>query len=301
VSKTRSPGNFNYPGFEQFGVKILEEERRAAGVVTNSFYELEPLYHEAYQKKIGKKVWSIGPMFLCNTDMSAMAVRGDKPSVDEKHCLQWLDSMKPGSVLYVSFGSMPCTVLSQIKEIALGLEASRNPFIWVIKPDDKACSSEIDKFMAAYRFDERIRGRGFVIQGWAPQATILTHPSVGGFMTHCGWNSTVEGISSGVPMITWPHCAEQFLNEKLILDSLKIGVSLGVQSIAKRMEAREISVVKQGQIEKAVLKLMGAGTDAEERRMRAQELKQKATQAINGGSSYNNARGLIEYVMRRKI
>ncbi|TVU17243.1 hypothetical protein EJB05_33262, partial [Eragrostis curvula] len=297
ASKAKSPGNFNFPGFEQFGEKILEEERRADGVVTNSFYELEPLYHEAYQEKIGKKVWSLGPMFLCNTDMNAMAARGNKSSVDEKHCVRWLDSMKPGSVLYVSFGSMARTVLSQIEEIALGLESSKSPFLWVIKSDDKA--SDIDKMMAE-GFEERIRGRGFIIRGWAPQAMILSHPSVGGFMTHCGWNSIIEGISSGVPLITWPHCAEQFLNEKLILDTLKIGVSVGVHSITTRtMEAREVSIVKRDQIENAVLNLMGKEIDAEERRMRARELSQKATQAVNGGSSYKNVKDLIEYVMTR--
>ncbi|KAK3140589.1 hypothetical protein QOZ80_5AG0402970 [Eleusine coracana subsp. coracana] len=269
VSKARSPGNFNHRGFEQFGEKILKEERRADGVVTNSFYEQEPLYHEAYQKKID----------------------------DEKHCLQWLDSMKSGSVLYVSFGSMARTVLSQIEEIAYGLEASMSPFLWVIKSEDK--HADIDKLMAE-GFEDRIRGRGLIVQGWAPQAMILSHPSLGGFMTHCGWNSTVEGISSGLPMLTWPHCAEQFLNEKLILDTLKTGVSVGVQSITTRtMKAHEVYIVKRDQIERPVLKLMGEEIDAEERRMRAVELKQKATQAINEGSSYNNVQDLVEYVMTR--
>lgn len=183
TSKARSPGNFNSPGFEQFSEKILEEERGADGVVTNSFYELEPLYHEAYQKKIGKKVWFLGPMFLCNTEMSAIEIRGDKATVDQKHCLKWLESMKPGSVLYVSFGSMARTVFSQLKEIALGLEASRRPFLWVIKSDDKA--SDTEKLLSE-GFEERIRDRGFIIRGWAQQAMILSHPSLGGFMTHCG-------------------------------------------------------------------------------------------------------------------
>ena len=196
TSKARSPGNFNSPGFEQFSEKILEEERGADGVVTNSFYELEPLYHEAYQKKIGKKVWFLGPMFLCNTEMSAIEIRGDKATVDQKHCLKWLESMKPGSVLYVSFGSIARTVFSQLKEIALGLEASRRPFLWVIKSDDKA--SDTEKLLSE-GFEERIRDRGFIIRGWAQQAMILSHPSLGGFMTHCGWNSTVEAVSNGFP------------------------------------------------------------------------------------------------------
>ena len=102
-------------------------------------------------------------------------------------------------------------------------------------------------------------------------------------------------------MITWPHCEEQFLNEKLIVDILRIGVPVGVQNITSRtMEAHEVSIVKRDHIEKAVLKLMGEDIDAKERRMRAMELKQKARQAIDGGSSYSNVQQLIEYVTTRK-
>uniref|UniRef100_A0A0D9WDE2 Glycosyltransferase n=1 Tax=Leersia perrieri TaxID=77586 RepID=A0A0D9WDE2_9ORYZ len=297
VSKAKSPGNFNSPGFEKFSEKILDEEQRAEGVVTNSFYELEPLYVDAYQKRIGKRVWTIGPMFLCNTDTSTIADRGAKASVNEKHCMEWLDSMQRGSVLYVSFGSMARTVVSQLEEIALGLEASKRPFLWVIKYDDRP--SEVDKVLPE-GFEERTRGRGLIIQGWAPQALILSHPSVGGFVTHCGWNSTIEGISAGLPMITWPHCAEQFLNEELILNVLKVGLAMGVQSITNRtMKPHEISIVKRDHIERAVVELMGEETGANERRIRARELKEKARKAIDGGSSYSNIRQLIEYIMNR--
>lgn len=295
VSKARSPGNFNSPGFEKFRAKILDEERRADSVVTNSFYELEPLYVDSYQKRIGKRVWTIGPMFLCNSDRSTIADRGAKASVNQQHCMEWLDSMKRGSVLYVSFGSMARTVVSQLEEIALGLEASKRPFLWVIKSDNKP--SETDKLFLPEGFEERTRGRGLIIQGWAPQALIISHPSVGGFVTHCGWNSTIEGVSAGLPMITWPHCAEQFLNEELIVNVLKVGLAVGVQSITNRtMKPHEVSIVKRDQIERAVVELMGKETDAEERRTRAKELKEKARKAIDEGSSYNNVRQLIEYI-----
>lgn len=169
----------------------------------------------------------------------------------------------------------------------------------MIKSDDKDLG--IKKLMDE-GFEERIRDRGLIIRGWAPQAMILSHPSLGGFMTHCGWNSTIEGISCGIPMITWPHCAEQFLNEKLIVDILKVGVPVGVQNItARTMQAHEVSIVKRCKIEQAVLKLMSEDTDAEERRMRAGELKKKARETIDGGSSHNNARHLIEYVMAKEM
>ncbi|XP_006655051.1 UDP-glycosyltransferase 73C3-like [Oryza brachyantha] len=297
VSKARSPGNFNSPGFEKFSEKILDEERRADSVITNSFYELEPLYVDAYQKRIGKRVWTIGPMFLCNADRGTMTDRGAKASVNEKHCMEWLDSMQHGSVLYVSFGSMACTVASQVEEIALGLEASKRPFLWVIKSDDR--TTEIDELLPE-GFEGRTRCRGLIIQGWAPQAMILSHPSIGGFVTHCGWNSTIEGISAGLPMITWPHCAEQFLNEELIVNVLKVGLAVGVQSITNRtMKPHEISIVKREQIERAVVELMGEDAGAKERRTRAKELKEKARKAIDEGSSYSNIRQLIEYISIR--
>lgn len=206
--------------------------------------------------------------------------------------------MQNGSVLYVSFGSMVRTVFLQLEEIALGLEASKRPFLWVIKSDNMP--SETDKLFLPEGFEERTRGRGLIIQGWAPQALILSHPSVGGFVTHCGWNSKIEGVSAGLPMITWPHCAEQFLNEELIMNALKVGLAVGVQSITNRtMKAHEISVVKRDQIERAVVELMGDETGAEERRARAKELKEKARKAIDEGSSYNNVRQLIEYISSR--
>ena len=77
-----------------------------------------------------------------------------------------------------------------------------------------------------------MKGKGLIIRGWAPQVLILDHEAVGGFMTHCGWNSTIESIAAGVPMVTWPLYAEQFCNEKLVKDVLKIGVDVG----RKRMD-----------------------------------------------------------------
>ncbi|KAF2294685.1 hypothetical protein GH714_015531 [Hevea brasiliensis] len=78
-------------------------------------------------------------------------------------------------------------------------------------------------------FEERIEGKGLIIRGWAPQVLILEHEAVGGFVTHCGWNSTLEAISAGVPMVTWPVSAEQFYNEKLVTQVLGIGVAVGAQ------------------------------------------------------------------------
>lgn len=120
--------------------------------------------------------------------------------MDEEQCLKWLNSMKPNSVIYACFGSLCHLSISQLKEIGLGLEASNHPFVWIIRQSD--CSSETEEWLGKEKYEERLKGRGLVIRGWAPQVLILSHSAVGGFLTHCGWNSRVEGICGGVPMIS---------------------------------------------------------------------------------------------------
>eukprot|EP00268_Persea_americana_P049917 TRINITY_DN5392_c0_g1_i4.p2 TRINITY_DN5392_c0_g1~~TRINITY_DN5392_c0_g1_i4.p2 ORF type:complete len:164 (-),score=42.46 TRINITY_DN5392_c0_g1_i4:11-502(-) len=142
-------------------------------------------------------------------------------------------------------------------------------------------------------FEERMKGKGLIIRGWAPQVVILNHPAVGGFVTHCGWNSVLEGVSAGVPMVTWPMFAEQFYNEKLITRVLRTGVEVGTKVWARSKETRPM--MKREVIERAVAQLMGGGDDADERRRRARELGEKAKKAVeNGGSSYMDLDRLIE-------
>ncbi|KAK4343074.1 hypothetical protein RND71_038890 [Anisodus tanguticus] len=115
---------------------------------------------------------------------------------------------------------------SQMKELALGLESSKRPFIWAVKH----ISDEFGKWLNEDNFEERVQKQEILILGWAPQVLILSHPSVGGFLTHCGWNSTIEGISSGLLMITWPLFAEQFCNDRLIVNVLEIGAKAGTEN-----------------------------------------------------------------------
>lgn len=294
MTKAKSPVSVQRPGMEQFLEKRLREEQHADGVVVNSFYELESSYVDSYAKTTGKKIWTIGPMMLCNRNTNEMSDRGNKASIDEDDCLRWLELQKPCSVVYVSFGSLARTTLAQLAEIGLGLEASGRPFIWVIKAGDK---SSVVKEWLSNGFEERVNGRGLIIKGWAPQMMILSHPAVGGFLTHCGWNSTLESICTGVPMITWPHFAEQFLNEMLIVDILKIGVKIGVEDpnqwITHREDTNDNDVmVKRDDVAKAVSELMDGG---EEIRERARELAKKAREAMDeGGSSFNNLKELID-------
>ncbi|CAL4951929.1 unnamed protein product [Urochloa decumbens] len=292
LTKERCPGSFSVNGLEQIRKKINEEEIKSTGVVINSFRELEALYIESFEQITGKKVWTVGPMCLCNQDINAMAARGNKASMDEAQCLRWLDSMKPGSVTFVSFGSLACTAPQQLVELGLGLEASKKPFVWVIKAGDKF--PQVEEWLAE-GFEERVKDRGLIIRGWAPQVLILWHKAIGGFMTHCGWNSTIEGICAGVPMITWPHFAEQFVNERLVVDVLKTGVEIGVKAVTQwGQEQKEVTVTRDA-VEAAVSKLLDEGEAAEEMRMRAKEFGVKARKALQeGGSSYNNINLLIQ-------
>ncbi|KAG6793161.1 hypothetical protein POTOM_002352 [Populus tomentosa] len=142
--------------------------------------------------------------------------------------------------------------------------------------------------------------RGLIIRGRAPQLLILEHPAVGGFVTHCGWNSTLEGVSAGMPMVTWPITAEQFTNEKLITDVLKIGVKVGsMHWMSPRTESR-VSVGRD-KVEAAVKRLMGSGEEAAEMRRRAEKLGVKAKIAVEeGGSSCKNADALIQELKSRR-
>ncbi|THG03105.1 hypothetical protein TEA_002911 [Camellia sinensis var. sinensis] len=210
----------------------------------------------------------------------------------------WLDEQEPGSVVYACLGSFDRLTTPQLIELALGLEGSKRPFVWVIKGGRKA--GEIEKWVEENRFEERTKGRGLLIRGWAPQVLILWHRAVGAFLTHCGWNSTLEGMCAGVPMLTWPMFAEQFLNEKLVVQVLDIGISVGAQGVRPLFEEDKCKeLVEREAIKDAVEKVMGERIHGEERRKRARVLGDMAKKAIEeGGSSYLNTRLLIQDVMK---
>ncbi|GER36838.1 UDP-Glycosyltransferase superfamily protein [Striga asiatica] len=190
----------------------------ARGTLVNTFHELEPWYFENYRALVGN-LWCVGPVSLCNVGVDEKSTRGDRagygPGPD---CLAWLEAMGPRSVVYACFGSLCRIRAEQTKEIGLGLERS-------------GLSEEVERWLGEKGgFEERVRGRGLVVRGWAPQVLILSHPSVGAFLTHCGWNSTLEGVCAGVPMVTWPMFAEQFYNEKFVVGVLGVGVRVGVET-----------------------------------------------------------------------
>ncbi|PKA64548.1 UDP-glycosyltransferase 73C4 [Apostasia shenzhenica] len=304
ISKDQCPKSIGGTVMVDFRDKMMAAEALADGVVINSFDELEPEYVAAFGKATGKTVMTIGPMLLCNEEDAAKTGRGNQSAIDEERCLSWLDGRRPGSVVYVSFGSLAKTPPEQVMEIGLGLEASNQAFVWVIKAGER--SPEVEEWIERERFEERTKERGLLIRGWAPQRLILGHPAVGGFVTHCGWNSTLEGVTAGVPMATWPHFAEQFLNERLVVEILKIGVSVGVKKATMfvkdgRKDGAEPAAVRREEVERAVRRLMEEDGEGKEVRERARVMGEKARKAMKeGGSSHLNLNRLVRFARERE-
>ncbi|CAK8542045.1 unnamed protein product [Lathyrus sativus] len=266
---------------------VFKSEEISYGTLHNSFHELESDYEKLSQTTMGIKSWSVGPV-------SAWANKDDERKTigKETELLNWLNSHQNESVLYVSFGSLTRLFHAQIVELAQGLENSGHNFIWVVRKNDEDDSENI--FLQD--FEERMKesNKGYIIWNWAPQLLILDHPATGG-ITHCCWNSILESLSVGLPMITWPMFAEQFYNEKLLVDVLKIGVPVGAKENRLWNSFSEKTVVKREEIVNAVQILMGNSQEGKEMRTRARNLGDAAKRSIEeGGDSYNNLIQLID-------
>ncbi|KAJ4771322.1 Glycosyltransferase [Rhynchospora pubera] len=142
--------------------------------------------------------------------------------------------------------------------------------------------------------------KGLIIRGWAPQLIILNHPAVGGFLTLCGWNSTLEAISAGVPMITWPMNGDQSFNEKLVVDILQVGAAVGAKVGGPYFENQQLIEVET--IKSVIESVVGEGVEGEAMRKRAKVLKEKAKAAVQeGGSSYSDLKSLINELKARRL
>ncbi|XP_020572249.1 scopoletin glucosyltransferase-like [Phalaenopsis equestris] len=245
-----------------------EAEEKSFGVVVNSFYELEPAYVDIFRSgRAGRRAWFVGPVSLSNPedDKIDSSNRGSQAHLDTAPLLSWLDAQPARSVVYTCFGSLCQFDAAQMRETAIGLEASGQRFIWAVR-DWQGAAAETMEWLPE-GFEERVEGKGWVVRGWAPQIAILGHVAVGAFVTHCGWNSTLEGLAAGLPLVAWPLMYEQFVNERLITEVLKVGVRV-------RKGAAD---VKAAEVAGAVRRVMADGEEAEGFRRRARELAASAT------------------------
>ncbi|XP_074316479.1 UDP-glycosyltransferase 89B2 [Silene latifolia] len=198
------------------------------GLVINTFDDLERVYLDHLISVLGhNRVWAVGPLFPPH----GLKDRGGSSTVDPDTILSWLDSCRDNEVVYVSFGTQSLLTTRQIEVLAEALENSRVRFIWSVR--DPSVTNELDKEgdrkihnTVFKEFEDRVGDRGMIIKGWAPQVSILRHRAVGTFLTHCGWNSVLEGLMAGVGMLAWPMGADQYTNATLLVDELKVGVRI---------------------------------------------------------------------------
>ena len=239
------------------------------------------------------KLWAIGPLETVTIfkDRPLNSITGDSEKV---YYLEWLKKQRPNSVLYISFGTTTFLEGKQIEEIAIGLEKSQVKFIWVLRDADKGDvfnGEKVRRPKLPKGFEERVKGLGMVVREWVPQLEILGHPSTGGFMSHCGWNSCLESISLGVPLVAWPMHSDQPMNAVLITEILKVG--LAVREWDKKEELVSSSV-----IEKVVKRLM-ASNEGDEIRKRAEELGDELRKATGeGGVSRMELDSFIAHITR---
>ncbi|XP_055821444.1 nuatigenin 3-beta-glucosyltransferase-like [Solanum dulcamara] len=284
--KTKSEG----PYWEMMK-RIKESEPRSYAMIHDAIYELELSYAELYQKIKGKKPWLIGPLFHFSKREEANNSR-NSPDQERHNCLSWLDSQEPNSVVYICFGSMARFSDAQLTEIALALEASDSPFLWVVRKVD----NEQESWMPT-GFEEKMltNNKGLIVRGWVPQLKILNHPATGAFMTHCGWNSTLESLTAGVPMLTWPLFAEQFYNEKLV-EVLGCGVGVGAEVWHNSFDIKD-TIVNKEKIEASLKMLMNISRVSEKIRSRAIDVEAMIKRAVEkGGSSHNHLTALIQEI-----
>lgn len=265
------------------------------GVFINTWEELEPVTLGAVRKNpffLGlpaPPVYPIGPMTKGNEDEPLTS------TLESKKMLTWLDKQPPDSVVYVSFGSGGTLSGEQMSELAWGLELSQTRFVWVARPPSEISASG-SFFEAGYDaegaasylpdgFLDRTRERGLVISSWAPQVAVLSHGSVAGFVTHCGWNSVLESIAQGVGMIAWPLYAEQSMNARMLVD---MGVAVWPKPAGDR------AVVGRGEVERVVRSVM-EGEQGKAMRQKVIELQGTALKALGlGGSSNASLAGLAD-------
>ncbi|KAF8695371.1 hypothetical protein HU200_037602 [Digitaria exilis] len=292
VTKATAPGFLSSPRWEALWNECMEAMRTADGAVVNTFQDLEHQFVTCYEAALGKPVWTLGPLCLANRDVEAMASRGNKPDVVQQSVVTaWLDAKGTDWVVFVNFGSLVRKLPKQLFEVGHGLEDSGEPFLWVVK-ELEVEAPEAREWLEA--LEARTAGRGLVVRGWVPQLAILSHRAIGGFLTHCGWNSLLESIAHGVPVVTWPHFANQFLNERLVVDVLRVVVPVGATSPVMVFDDENVPV-PWGDVARAVSALMSGGAEADERRRKAKEYGEKAHMAMEkGGSSYENLTQLIE-------
>lgn len=209
--------------------EAFQDVRKADIIIANTVQELEPEIIASIQEN--HNFYAIGPIVSAN--FTELTISSSLWS--EYDCTQWLDSKPRGSVLYVSFGSVALVNKEDIIELAHGLMNSEVNFIWVLRYNVLG-QEENDILPVGY--EEKVKDRGLIVP-WCNQVEVLSHSTIGGFLSHCGWNSIVESIWCGVPLICSPLVTDQLANRKLVVYDWEVGINLRDGKSITREEVRD--------------------------------------------------------------
>ncbi|AES74878.1 UDP-glucosyltransferase family protein [Medicago truncatula] len=276
------------PGLQNFRLKDLPD---FIGI-TDPNYSIVEFINEAMNRNdvlnvlssMFPCIYAIGPLssFLNQSQQKHLASLGTNLWKEDTKCLDWLESNEPRSVVYVNFGSITVMTAEKLLDFAWGLANSKKPFLWIIRPDLVIGGSVV----LSSEFVNEISDRGLVAS-WCLQEQVLNHPSIGGFLTHCGWNSTTESICAGVPMLCCPFFADQQANCRYICNEWEIGIKIETN-------------VKREEVEKLVNELM-SGDKGKKMRQKTIDLKMKAEEETRlGGCSYMNLEKVIKEVFLKQ-
>ena len=265
---------------------LSEQLCKSHGVIVNSCRSLEPRATDAVASGLCTPPGRTTPPLFCVGPLVQSAEVAEKQG---EECLAWLDTQPKASVLFLCFGSMGRFSAEQIKEMAAGLEMSGQRFLWVVRSppggNEQPGEPELDVLLPN-GFLDRTKDRGLVVTSWAPQREVLAHETVGGFVTHCGWNSVLEAVMAGVPMLGWPLYAEQRMNKVFLVEGMQLGVA---------MEPGPDGFVTAKEIEGKVTWLMSSdgGRELRERTLVAMR---EAREALSAGGDSTAA--LLQLVQR---
>ncbi|KAI8526262.1 hypothetical protein RHMOL_Rhmol13G0295000 [Rhododendron molle] len=259
--------------------KNILEWSDSDGVLFNSVEELDKIGLDYFRRITGRNVWPVGPIFLTGDNRKISRISPEK-------CTEWLDTKPTNSVLFVSFGSNNTISASQMMQLGRALERATNThFIWVVRPPlgfDITAEFKAKEWLPE-GFMQRVvvaQNRGLVVVQWAPQVEILLHESVGAFLTHCGWNSVLESLSRGVPLIGWPMAAEQFFNAKFLEEEVGVCVEVA-RGVGFEVRCEDL-------VEKIEM-VMGESEKGMEMRRKAGEVKKMIEDAVRDDGDFEGS------------
>lgn len=277
--------------------EAFRSAREADWIISNTIHEMESRTADLLQAQAGTPFMSVGPLLPSHVmeDRERNDEVGSASMWAESDCTKWLDSKATNSVLYISFGSFAHVSIAQIHEMAMGLLISKQPFIWVLRPDIVA--SNVQDILPQ-GFLEECSDQGMVVS-WCSQLDILHHSSVGGFLTHCGWNSIMEGLWVGVAMLAFPLLTDQYTNCRLVVEEWSVAMRLGgISRSSKNMRSK---LVHREEIATSIKEFMGIdGEQGKKIRSNVKNVREVMKRAVmREGSSHKNLELFVEELKAR--